>query len=56
MSQRSGFNAGLGTGRRGMPTTGLVFHDLNQADAPYWVFNNRQNIWAMLYGSTGVPD
>jgi Domain of unknown function (DUF4157) len=59
MGSRSGFNAGVGAAdneSREMPTNGWIFKDLDKAKAKRWIFNNRQHIWAMLYGSAKVPD
>lgn len=40
-----------------VPTSGWWFwRDLDTARARSWVFVNRRRVWAMFYGSMGVPD
>lgn len=41
-----------------VPTTGWIWKNVDDKKIQSWVFQNRRNIWSMLYGElrpTGVP-
>lgn len=38
-----------------MPMEGMIDETPDVQRIKYWVFNNRQNIWAMLYGNLAAP-
>lgn len=39
-----------------MPMEGRIDYTPDTQRIKYWVFNNRANIWAMLYGDLSVPN
>jgi hypothetical protein len=52
------FNGNDSSGGKGeaMPMEGRIDHTPDTQRIKYWVFNNRANIWAMLYGDLSVPN
>lgn len=57
-AQQDQFEAGVSTrtSTDAMPEEGWIFKDLDEPRMRSWLFRNRANVWAMLYGSTRVPD
>lgn len=50
------FNAGVGSAGGAMPTEGSWFwKDTDKGEINQWAFQNRKDLWGMLYGSAAVP-
>lgn len=52
MDKRTIFSAGTGAE---LPTKGTIFKSLDADRARSWLYQNRERVWAMLYGSMEVP-
>lgn len=48
-------NTSMGNEGEAMPMEGTIDYTPDTQRIKYWVFNNRRNIWGMLYGDLPVP-